>query len=189
MNSGDLCLYKGYQVTIFSLLFLWLRLLTSFSLNGVCWVNNRVNNAYRVMHIYPLRYDFCHIVVLFHTVCFHLYLAGGKALWWYSWWWISLVVICGEIWSAFNSGIPQYRVMIGASECLIALRWQLQSPNAMSIEGVGRASGGFWMVSPFPPPLFEWRSDVFSCHLRSTHSVNLLRRDVKIEIFYTKTKF
>jgi hypothetical protein len=32
-------------------------------------------------------------------------------------------------------------------------------------EGVGRASGGFWLVSPFPPPLLEWHSDVLSCHL------------------------
>jgi hypothetical protein len=117
MNSGDLCLYKGYQVTIFSLLFLWLRLLTSFSLYGVCWVNNRVNNAYRVMHIYPLRYDFCHLFILFHTVCFHLYLAGVKALWWYSWWWISLVVICGEIWSAFNT--KMMRLEANASETLV----------------------------------------------------------------------
>jgi hypothetical protein len=32
-------------------------------------------------------------------------------------------------------------------------------------EGVGRASGGFWLVSPFPQPLLEWHSDVLSCHL------------------------
>jgi hypothetical protein len=42
------------------------------------------------------------------------------------------------------------------------LRWQLQqSPNAMSMvcaRGVWRASGGFWLVSPLPPPLLEWHS-------------------------------
>jgi hypothetical protein len=32
-------------------------------------------------------------------------------------------------------------------------------------EGVGRANGGFWLVSPFRPPLLEWHSDVLSCHL------------------------
>jgi hypothetical protein len=31
-------------------------------------------------------------------------------------------------------------------------------------EWVGRASGGFWLVSPFTPPLLEWHSDVLSCH-------------------------
>jgi hypothetical protein len=35
----------------------------------------------------------------------------------------------------------------------------------VSWEGVGRASGGFWLVSPFPPPKLEWHSDVLSCHL------------------------
>jgi hypothetical protein len=47
------------------------------------------------------------------------------------------------------------------------LWWQLQSPNAMSMvwEGVGRASGWFLLVSPFPPPQLEWHSDVLSCGL------------------------
>jgi hypothetical protein len=35
-------------------------------------------------------------------------------------------------------------------------------------EGVWRASGGFWLVSPFPPHLKEWHSDVLSCHLGTT---------------------
>jgi hypothetical protein len=34
-------------------------------------------------------------------------------------------------------------------------------------EGVGRASGGFWLVSLFPPPILEWHSDVLSCCLSS----------------------
>jgi hypothetical protein len=73
------------------------------------------------------------------------------SLLWWSWW---LEPRCS---SSFVCGGP-----------FIPQRWQLQSPNAMSMvceRGVGRASGGFWLVSPFPPPLLEWHSDVLSCHL------------------------
>jgi hypothetical protein len=39
-------------------------------------------------------------------------------------------------------------------------------------ERVGRASGGFWLVSPFPPPLYEWHSDALSCHLSARGMIN-----------------
>jgi hypothetical protein len=54
-------------------------------------------------------------------------------------------------------------------------RWQLQSQNAMPMvcargggEGTEMASGRFWLVSPFPPPQFEWHSDVLICRLSSS---------------------
>ena len=43
---------------------------------GIPWCICHIYHYYRLVHM-------C-IVVLFHTEYFHLYLVGGKVLWWYS---------------------------------------------------------------------------------------------------------
>jgi hypothetical protein len=71
----------------------------------------------------------------------------------------------------FRKGDEAVGLGFGLQCWIIAeLRWQLQSPNAMSMVCErgwgGQAADSDWSVSP-PPPLLKWHSDVLSCHLWS----------------------
>jgi hypothetical protein len=75
------------------------------------------------------------------------------------------------------------------------LRWQLQSPNTMSMVCErgwgGQAPDSDWSVRPPPPPLLEWHSDVLSCHLwfYIYGCATLLTVELKQSIFKEKNMF